>query len=144
MGNKLKDHHYNKLPNFFFMDHIFEMFSFLTSLLTSYFFDFLQEAFGIHKLFMSQSIINLLSCCHMIKSCTGCEPGGLPPKIKCFNANSKNTTPNILLQHNKKNNQEMTMSQKPKGSSSFFAIEKKPTQDNDDKLKGSLLSYVTQ
>ncbi len=80
----------------------------------------------------------------MIKSCTGCEPGGLPPKIKCFNANSKNTTPNILLQHNKKNNQEMTMSQKPKGSSSFFAIEKKPTQDNDDKLKGSLLSYVTQ
>jgi hypothetical protein len=38
----------------------------------------------------------------------------------------------------------MTMSQKPKGSSSFFAIEEKPTQDNDDKLKGSLLSYVTQ
>jgi hypothetical protein len=38
----------------------------------------------------------------------------------------------------------MTMSQKPKGSLSFFATEEKPTQDNDDKLKGSSLSYVTQ
>jgi hypothetical protein len=57
------------------------------------------------------------------------------PSIKCLNANSKNTTPNILLQHNKKkpkDNNEL------RGLSLSFATKKKPAQD-DDELRGSLL-----
>jgi hypothetical protein len=79
MGYMLKDHHFNKLPNSLFMDHIFGMFSILTSLPTSHFVDLLQETFGIHKLFISQSITNLFSCRYMIKSCTSYEPEGMPP-----------------------------------------------------------------
>ncbi len=41
VGNKVKDRHYNKLPNSLLMDHIFGMFSFLTSLPTSHFLNFL-------------------------------------------------------------------------------------------------------
>ncbi len=79
VGNKLKDRHYNKLPNSFLMDHILGMFSFLTSLPTSHFLDFLQEAFGICKLFVNESIINLFFCHYIIKFYTSCELGGMPP-----------------------------------------------------------------
>jgi hypothetical protein len=41
VGYKVKDRHYNKLPNSLFMDHIFGMFSFLTSLPTFHFLNFL-------------------------------------------------------------------------------------------------------
>jgi hypothetical protein len=41
VGYMLKNHHDNKLPNILFMDHIFGVFSFLISLLTSHFLDFL-------------------------------------------------------------------------------------------------------
>jgi hypothetical protein len=57
MGSKPKEHHYSKLPNFLFMVHIFRVFSFLTSLPTSHFLDFLQKIFGIHKLFVNETII---------------------------------------------------------------------------------------
>jgi hypothetical protein len=53
VGYMLKDHHYNKLPNTLLMDHIFGVFSFLTSLLMSHILDFLKKAFGIHKLFVN-------------------------------------------------------------------------------------------
>jgi hypothetical protein len=52
IGHKVKDHHYNKLPNSLRMDHILGMFSFLTSLPTSHFLNFLKETFAIHKLFV--------------------------------------------------------------------------------------------
>jgi hypothetical protein len=52
VGNSLKNHHFNKLC-FLFMNHIFGMFSFLNSLPTSHFLDFLEEVFGIDKLFVN-------------------------------------------------------------------------------------------
>ncbi len=84
MEYMLKDHHYNKLPNSFLME---------ISLPTSHFLNFLYNTFGIHKLFVSQSIISLFLCHYIINSCSSCEHGGMPPQIKCLNANSK-----ILLQ----------------------------------------------
>ncbi len=69
----LKEHHYSKLPNSLLMDHIFLVFSFLTSLPTSHFLDFLVKTFGIHKLFVNETIIILFSCPYIIKSCTNCE-----------------------------------------------------------------------
>jgi len=93
MGSRLKEHHYNKLPNSFFMDHIFKVFSYLTSLPTSHFLDFLLKTFGIHKLFINETINILFSYHYIINSCTNCEFKGRPPWIKCLNAKSK-----ILLQ----------------------------------------------
>jgi hypothetical protein len=57
------------------------------------------------------------------QSFTGCEPGGMLPWIKCLNANSKNITPNILLQDNKKKTRDDN--EACLGSSSSLTIQEK-------------------
>ncbi len=46
LGSGLKEHHYSRLQNSLLMDQIFRVFSFLTSLPTSHFLDFLQKTFA--------------------------------------------------------------------------------------------------
>jgi len=118
--SRLKEHHHSKLPNSLFMDDIYKVFSFLTSLPTSHFLDFLQKTFSIHKLFVNETIIILFSYHYIIKSCINCEFRGMPPWIKCLNANSK-----ILFQIYYYN----TTRKKPK---------------DDDEPWSSLSSFTTQ